>query len=948
MADIVNISKETTNQSIPKRQRPIFNLKFLLVILCMSAPFFYSIAKYGYRSKPTVRVPNEIALFSASFSVDANRVLVGGNQPESWVLDTTTGKIIRRFTNSRRGVGSVTLSLDGKKALIGEIEGSVFLRDVDEKSGEPPTTFNTPAVEIGHRKSPEYNARYQAILSPDGLWAAIKNMYGDARLWNTQTGDSVRLFESEDTLDGIRCLAFSPDGKKIAIGKRMGGEARVYLVDTGEKIGAVINPSRCQVIAFTPDGSRMITGGGEDNAVHVWDAHTFEEIKTISHTSSVTSFAVSSDGSTLAVGGFDGCITVWNLNAGQVMHQFLLEKESIRAMQFIPKTTRFRSIDASGRLQELDTIQGRLRFSDGFQREKNGEIVLLPLYDPEKLQQKINEQAAAILDKRIVGTLSVENARIDDVLAMLRERWGLSYQLDESVVLTWTHNRSSSVLPILEWVIERSKLDLLVRKDGTLHIGKPETLAKMAQPGDTRDLSCFADVFIPAPDNTQFKFMYIKDLIEQLQARQAFPCVVEDDLYPLITLQRKNPTCKECLVLILYPYGLDYSIENGQVLIATKTEMLRKKKAQSPIINRDASTLPAGFLTRLEGAFSVERKPLSEVMNGLREKTGLPYILNASPSAPVSCNLDSPTVDFVLDTILSPLGLGYVIQKDRVVFIDGWESLTRKTDILLTSSTLTSLLLNYHSQFKTSVLVYSARETVAGSSGTVEEINNRDRLKELHQRLDELNTAPLSEELRQNGIETVSKQIKAASDALNGCIRDATHFYSVHGRLRKGEWVLTSDPFQHYSCLFDGNQFFDESPNLPMIIPTGLAPASIESPYRFGADLDWFIKQGAFIHDVDNQTRKVTLFSSNDPQGDTQYVFTLLDGNNAYWKECVTYWRGKPDKRISCEDFKKFGGMLIPQIVKIDIRTVKSDLRLVEAKVNQPDFPPGYFSPPEP
>src|SRR5207302_1635409 len=92
----------------------------------------------------------------------------------------------------------------------------------------------------------------------------------------------------------VRCVAFSPDSKRVAAGLRY-GSARVWDV---RRAGSVSDRSvpvatlrahsgETWAIAFTPDGKTLATGGGDWNQpgeVRLWDTATWRERDRLKHT----------------------------------------------------------------------------------------------------------------------------------------------------------------------------------------------------------------------------------------------------------------------------------------------------------------------------------------------------------------------------------------------------------------------------------------------------------------------------------------------------------------------------------------------------------------------------------------------------------------------------------------------------------------------------------------
>jgi eukaryotic-like serine/threonine-protein kinase len=65
-------------------------------------------------------------------------------------------------------------------------------------------------------------------------------------------------------------------------------------------------------LAFSPDGKRIATGS-EDLAIRLWDASTGQQVLTLrGHTAAVTSLAFSPDSHRLVSGGIDWTARVWD------------------------------------------------------------------------------------------------------------------------------------------------------------------------------------------------------------------------------------------------------------------------------------------------------------------------------------------------------------------------------------------------------------------------------------------------------------------------------------------------------------------------------------------------------------------------------------------------------------------------------------------------------------
>ena len=109
-------------------------------------------------------------------------------------------------------------------------------------------------------------------FSPDGqTLAAVKHRRGtdyDVVLWDVSTGkERTRMPLNEQ---GCESVAFSPDGKLLAVGNRFDGAVHVRSIVDRKEIGRMRGPKGPVLVSFSHDGKALISGGG-DAALLVWD-----------------------------------------------------------------------------------------------------------------------------------------------------------------------------------------------------------------------------------------------------------------------------------------------------------------------------------------------------------------------------------------------------------------------------------------------------------------------------------------------------------------------------------------------------------------------------------------------------------------------------------------------------------------------------------------------------
>ena len=242
-----------------------------------------------------------------AFSPDGSRLAVA-TSIGIWFYDVETFDEIALLAEHAEDATAVAFSPDGTKIVSGSGRvwtGALKLWDVE--TGQKIATFQRGKGGVN-----------SVAFSPDSTKIA-----GAGSLWNVETRQQLDILQD----NGLANVTFSPNGRILAgIGIKTfsrtsvndvtmyAGVVKLYDFETGQLFNTLIagrhtkfrEPrERVTSIAFSPDSTKIASGAGHD--VKLWDVETGENIATFQvERGSVNSIAFSPDGTKIAVGADEG------------------------------------------------------------------------------------------------------------------------------------------------------------------------------------------------------------------------------------------------------------------------------------------------------------------------------------------------------------------------------------------------------------------------------------------------------------------------------------------------------------------------------------------------------------------------------------------------------------------------------------------------------------------
>ena len=246
---------------------------------------------WDFRTAREIRKFNGVVRpYSARFSPDGTKIIVGGKTPDVFVFDVESGRKVAEFSGLKSGHHvALALTPDGRHALIGESVGSVHIGDLD--TGEIIHTLEQPDDKV-----------MSLDVSPDGTYA-VATSGDEVYVWNLVTRNFQGRFRKHEGL--VYSVAFSHDGTKV-VSAGQDKTVRVWDVKSRKELQVFRGHSDAVLCAKLTPGDGFVVSAGHDCTIRHWNVASGKQVLETKATGckSIWSIAISPDGKhVLASGG---------------------------------------------------------------------------------------------------------------------------------------------------------------------------------------------------------------------------------------------------------------------------------------------------------------------------------------------------------------------------------------------------------------------------------------------------------------------------------------------------------------------------------------------------------------------------------------------------------------------------------------------------------------------
>jgi WD40 repeat protein len=246
-----------------------------------------------------------------AFGPGGKALAAAGKDGTVKVLALATGRARRALSGPCSALVFIRLSQDGKALLAVHEDGAVVWWDW--ATGKEIAALRAPAW-VGSVALSQ-DGKTLAVGASEPVQGEEKMAARGVRLYDAKSGkERTSLQGAPDVVSG---LAFSPDGKYLAVG----GRSSVGLWDTATgrpRITLSADQALAWPVAFSPDGKTLVTGALM-NTAQLWDAKTGRMLRSFGeHIHWVEAVAFSSDGKRLATASTTQ-VKIWEVATGAML-----------------------------------------------------------------------------------------------------------------------------------------------------------------------------------------------------------------------------------------------------------------------------------------------------------------------------------------------------------------------------------------------------------------------------------------------------------------------------------------------------------------------------------------------------------------------------------------------------------------------------------------------------
>jgi WD40 repeat protein/serine/threonine protein kinase/Flp pilus assembly protein TadD len=291
---------------------------------------------------------NNGQIVHARFRPEGYELASSGRDGKIMIWDLVSGNDPRFLDEIREWVPFVAASPDGRYVawIINRAnpKGEHFVQIFDTQAGK--------AIEVLQVQGGELRC---LAFSPDGRWIAMGGLDRNIYLFEMNSKSKPLKIEVGGVTD---CITFSADSRKVAI-----VALSCVVFDLESKAFFRYRPpvgSTVRAAAFHPTQPRVATSGF-DGIVRIWDAGSPTLLRELpKHAEGVNHLAYSPDGKKLVSASFDRTTRVWDAHNDQLLATLVGHQKAVRHAIFTRDSTRIFTASDDATIRCWDSESGDL------------------------------------------------------------------------------------------------------------------------------------------------------------------------------------------------------------------------------------------------------------------------------------------------------------------------------------------------------------------------------------------------------------------------------------------------------------------------------------------------------------------------------------------------------------------------------------------------------------
>jgi len=257
-----------------------------------------------------------------AFSPDGRCVLTGpsdddsggdlNGEPSSTLLENkaihmwnvATGRHLRALTGHSRGVNSLAVSADQRRAISASFDATIRLWDLG--------TGECLRVLEGHE-----GFVYDVAWSSDERLVASCAEDATVRVWDVETGRCVKVLKGHS--ENVYCAAWIR-GMRSVVSGGVDGTVRLWDLQSGQCVRKFDGHAGWVFTVAASTDDRWLLSAGKDRTIRLWDVETGRCVRVLEgHTDDIWSVVWAAGSKRAVSGSSDGTIRVWDVEKGRCL-----------------------------------------------------------------------------------------------------------------------------------------------------------------------------------------------------------------------------------------------------------------------------------------------------------------------------------------------------------------------------------------------------------------------------------------------------------------------------------------------------------------------------------------------------------------------------------------------------------------------------------------------------